>query len=100
MSATAGRVVSKVSQAATRAAGKAAEAGASDKKSGVLQKGAKRDPELYVCCQFRLRHDNEIISDYKYRFCLPSCLALSALLVGISVCFVNSSLSPIDRFHV
>lgn len=46
MSATAGRVASKVGQAATRAAGKAAEA---DKKTGVLQKGAKRDPELYVC---------------------------------------------------
>ena len=48
MSATVGRVASKVGQAATKAAGKAAEAGSSEKQ-GVLQKGAKRDPELYVC---------------------------------------------------
>ena len=48
MSAAAGRVASKVGQAATRAAGKAADAGSSDKPAGVLQKGAKRDPELYV----------------------------------------------------
>lgn len=47
MSGTAGRVAGKIGQAATQAAGKAAEAG-SNKKSGVLQKGAKRDPELYV----------------------------------------------------
>jgi len=47
MSATAGRVASKVGQAASKAAGKAAEAGSSDKQS-VLQKGAKRDPELYI----------------------------------------------------
>ena len=49
MSATAGRMASKLGQTATRAAGKAAEAGGPDKKTGVLQKGAKRDPELYVC---------------------------------------------------
>jgi len=48
MSAAAGRMASKVGQAATKAAGKAAEAGSSE-KAGVLQKGAKRDPELYVC---------------------------------------------------
>ncbi|KAI9879902.1 MAG: hypothetical protein M1830_006569 [Pleopsidium flavum] len=47
MSGTAGRVASKIGQAATQAAGKAAESG-SNKKSGVLQKGAKRDPELYI----------------------------------------------------
>jgi len=47
MSATVGRVASKVGQAATKAAGKAAEAGSSEKQS-VLQKGAKRDPELYI----------------------------------------------------
>ncbi|MCJ1400108.1 hypothetical protein MMC11_003311 [Xylographa trunciseda] len=48
MSATAGRIASKVGQAATRVAGKAADAGGSDKPAGVLQKGAKRDPELYI----------------------------------------------------
>ncbi len=47
MSGTAGRVASKIGQAATQAAGKAAESG-SNKKTGVLSKGAKKDPELYV----------------------------------------------------
>ena len=45
MSAAIGRAAGK----ATKAVGKAAEAGSSDKKAGMLQKGAKRDPELYVC---------------------------------------------------
>ena len=49
MSAAASRIAGQVGQAATRAAGRAAEAGGSDKPAGVLQKGAKRDPELYVC---------------------------------------------------
>lgn len=45
----AGRVASKVGQAATKSAGRAAEAGSSHSgKEGVLNKGAKRDPELYV----------------------------------------------------
>ena len=48
MSAAAGRIASKVGQAATRVAGKAAESGSADKQQSVLQKGAKRDPELYV----------------------------------------------------
>ena len=48
MSAAVSRAAGKVGQAATKAAGKAAESGSSDKKAGVLQKGAKRDPELYV----------------------------------------------------
>ena len=48
MSAAAGRMASKVGQAATRVAGKAAESGGSDKQQSVLQKGAKRGPELYV----------------------------------------------------
>lgn len=43
-------MASKVGGAASKAAGKVAESG--DKKSGVLQKGAKRDPELYVCSCF------------------------------------------------
>lgn len=47
MSAAAGRMASKVGSAASKVAGKAAESG--DKKTGVLQKGAKKDPELYVC---------------------------------------------------
>ncbi|MCJ1259736.1 hypothetical protein MMC24_007575 [Lignoscripta atroalba] len=48
MSAAAGRMASKVGGAATRAAGKLAEQGGSDKKASVLQKGAKKDPELYI----------------------------------------------------
>ncbi|MCJ1235967.1 hypothetical protein MMC14_003943 [Varicellaria rhodocarpa] len=48
MSAAIGRAAGKVGQAATKAAGKAAESGSSDKKAGVLQKGAKKDPELYI----------------------------------------------------
>ncbi|KAI4135844.1 MAG: hypothetical protein LQ347_000297 [Umbilicaria vellea] len=46
MSAVAGRMASKVGSAASKVAGKAAESG--DKKTGVLQKGAKKDPELYI----------------------------------------------------
>ncbi|MCJ1337671.1 hypothetical protein MMC09_002954 [Bachmanniomyces sp. S44760] len=46
MSAVAGRAGSKVAEAATKAAGKAAESGGKEK--GVLQRGAKRDPELYI----------------------------------------------------
>jgi len=47
MSGTAARVASKIGSAASATAAKAAEAGSS-KSTGVLQKGAKRDPELYV----------------------------------------------------
>lgn len=47
MSAAAGRMASKVGSAASKVAGKAAESG--EQKTGVLQKGAKKDPELYVC---------------------------------------------------
>lgn len=46
MSAAAGRVAGKVGLAASKAAGKAAEKGG--KQGTVLNKGAKRDPELYV----------------------------------------------------
>ncbi|MCJ1299129.1 hypothetical protein MMC08_001920 [Hypocenomyce scalaris] len=45
MSAAAGRMASKVGGAA-KAVGKAAQSG--DQKTGFLQKGAKRDPELYI----------------------------------------------------
>ena len=48
MSALAGRAASKVGQAATKAAGKAAESGGSSQRQSVLQKAAKKDPELYV----------------------------------------------------
>ena len=53
MSAAAGRTAGKVGQAVGRAASKANtaanEAAASGKgRNGALQKGAKRDPELYV----------------------------------------------------
>lgn len=45
MSASVGRVASKVGQAATKTAAEAGKAGSGD---SVLKKGAKRDPELYV----------------------------------------------------
>ena len=45
MSASVGRVASKVGQAATKTV---AEAGKSGSGDSVLKKGAKRDPELYV----------------------------------------------------
>ncbi|KAL8641391.1 MAG: hypothetical protein Q9228_001780 [Teloschistes exilis] len=52
MSAAANRMAAKVADTATKAAGKAAQAGSSggQKKGGqtVLQKGARRDPELYI----------------------------------------------------
>ncbi|MCJ1263322.1 hypothetical protein MMC22_003192 [Lobaria immixta] len=48
MSAAAGRVAGKVGAAASKAAGKAAETGNKSGKQGSLQKGAKRDPELYI----------------------------------------------------
>ena len=49
MSAVAGRVAGKVGQAAGKVASKANEAGSGKGKESALQKGAKRDPELYVC---------------------------------------------------
>ena len=52
MSAAAGRTAGKVGQAikgaATKANNAANEAGTGKGNQGVLQKGAKRDPELYV----------------------------------------------------
>ncbi|KAL8710209.1 MAG: hypothetical protein Q9220_005140 [cf. Caloplaca sp. 1 TL-2023] len=52
MSAAANRMAAKVADTATKAVGKAAQSGGSGgaKKGGqtVLQKGAKRDPELYI----------------------------------------------------
>ncbi|KAL8839575.1 MAG: hypothetical protein Q9170_001679 [Blastenia crenularia] len=52
MSAAANRMAAKVVESATKAAGKAAQSGNSGgAKKGqqtVLQKGAKRDPELYI----------------------------------------------------
>lgn len=48
MSATAGRMAGKVGQAAGKLASKANEAGSGKGKDSALQKGAKRDPELYV----------------------------------------------------
>ena len=39
----------KVGQAAGKIASKANEAGSGKGKDSALQKGAKRDPELYVC---------------------------------------------------
>lgn len=53
MSAAANRMAAKVAETATKAAGKASQAGSSSGgtkkgKETVLQKGAKRDPELYV----------------------------------------------------
>ncbi|KAI4278775.1 MAG: hypothetical protein L6R38_005173 [Xanthoria sp. 2 TBL-2021] len=55
MSAAANRMAAKVAETATKAVGKAAQAGSSAGGGGgkkgtetVLQKGAKRDPELYI----------------------------------------------------
>ncbi len=48
MSAAAGRMVGKAGQAAGKIASKANEAGSGKGKDSALQKGAKRDPELYV----------------------------------------------------
>ena len=48
MSATAGRIAGKMGQAAGKLASKANEAGSGKGKDSALQKGAKRDPELYV----------------------------------------------------
>lgn len=48
MSAAAGRMAGKVGQAAGKMASKANEAGSGKGKDSALQKGAKRDPELYV----------------------------------------------------
>lgn len=53
MSAAANRMAAKVAETATKAAGKASQSGSSSGgarkgKETVLQKGARRDPELYV----------------------------------------------------
>ena len=57
MSASAGRMAGKVGQAAGKFASKANEAGSGKGKDSALQKGAKRDPELYV------RTDHPSLSD-------------------------------------
>ena len=50
MSAILNRVAGKAGQSAFRASTRAASSEAKkDGKDTVLQKGAKRDPELYVC---------------------------------------------------
>ncbi|KAI4088057.1 MAG: hypothetical protein LQ344_006372 [Seirophora lacunosa] len=53
MSAAANRIAAKVAETATKAAGRTAQSGSSSGgaqkgKQSVLQKGAKRDPELYI----------------------------------------------------
>lgn len=48
MSGAAGRMAGKVGQAAGEMASKANKAGSGKGKDSALQKGAKRDPELYV----------------------------------------------------
>ena len=48
MSASAGRIAGKVGQTAGKYASKANQAGSGKGKESALQKGAKRDPELYV----------------------------------------------------
>ena len=60
MSAVAGRAASKVGQAATKAAGKAAESGSPGKKQSVLQKGARKDPELYVYDSRLITHSSAV----------------------------------------
>lgn len=44
----------KVGGPLSKVAGKAAESGSNPKNQEVLQKGAKKDPELYVCRPHRL----------------------------------------------
>ncbi|KAL8906391.1 MAG: hypothetical protein Q9207_002052 [Kuettlingeria erythrocarpa] len=53
MSAAANRMAAKVAETATKAAGKASQSGSSSGgarkgKDTVLQKGARKDPELYI----------------------------------------------------
>ena len=61
MSAAAGRMAGKVGQvgqAAGKMASKANEAGSGKRKDSALQKGAKRDPELYV------RMDHPVLGEH------------------------------------
>ena len=69
MSAVAGRVASKVGSAAGQAAGKAAQAGSGGGKESVLKKGAKRDPELYVCFFAHLKFNQILTLTYMSRSC-------------------------------
>ena len=48
MASAATRMAGKVGGPLSKVAGKAAESGSNPKNQEVLQKGAKRDPELYV----------------------------------------------------
>ena len=54
MASAASRMAGKVGGPVSKIAGKAAESGSNPKNQEVLQKGAKRDPELYVCRPHRL----------------------------------------------
>ena len=48
MASAASRMAGKVGGPISKVAGQAAQSGKNLKNQGVLQKGAKRDPELYV----------------------------------------------------
>lgn len=75
MSAAANRMAAKVAESATKAVGKAAQSGSSGSggaKKGpqtVLQKGAKKDPELYVRNYYpvrRVRNFTDTFEDPSY----------------------------------
>lgn len=75
--AAAGRTASKVGQAVGKAASKAnaaanETAAAGKGKSGALQKGAKRDPELYVCFLLSQGIGWGADPEYDRRSCSPS----------------------------
>ena len=77
MSAAAGRTASKVGQAVGKAASKAnaaanETAGAGRGKDGALQKGAKRDPELYVSLSSSRLGLPTSSSEQGYRYSSPS----------------------------
>lgn len=84
-------MVGKVGGPLSKVAGKAAESSKNPKNQDLLQKGAKRDPELYVCKFYTLRncHSQELDSSCHYDRCLRAC--------GISLRYVMRLL-PIASF--
>lgn len=84
MVAAVGRAVSKIGQTATRAAKKAVEADVSDRR-GILQKGANRDPELYVSYIYYLHWD--LPFEKLFRFLWESWLLLLVSQAGTSVSY-------------
>ena len=75
MASAAGHMAKKMGGPLSKVAGKAAESSKNPKNQDVLQKGAKRDPELYVCEFYTPRncHSLDLDPSCHYDRCIRAC---------------------------